>query len=140
MRTGHSTVPKKGIAACDPLALTLAPRSRGLRAGCSSLTCHVATLAEIQSPRSRERLSRARKDRFGSKAAALAAFADRPLRLQLRASCCTAVNRRLGPILLQKSKVAGPRISCEKTKRKAITDSYSLNRIVEVACEFNVRR
>jgi hypothetical protein len=43
-------------------------------------------------------------------------------------------------ILLQKSKVAGPRIFRENTKRKAITDSYNLNRIAEVACEFNVRR
>jgi hypothetical protein len=43
-------------------------------------------------------------------------------------------------ILLQKSKVAGPRIFRENTKREAITDSYNLNRIAEVACEFNVRR
>ena len=43
-------------------------------------------------------------------------------------------------ILLQKSKVAGPRIFRENTKQEAITDSYNLNRIVEVACEFNVRR
>ena len=37
-------------------------------------------------------------------------------------------------------KFAGPRIFRENTKRKPITDSYDLNRIVEVACEFNVRR
>jgi hypothetical protein len=43
-------------------------------------------------------------------------------------------------IVLQKSKVAGPRIFRENTKRKAIADSYNLNRIAEVACEFNVRR
>jgi hypothetical protein len=43
-------------------------------------------------------------------------------------------------ILLQKSEVAGPRISRENAKRKAITDSYDLNRTAEVACEFNVRR
>jgi hypothetical protein len=49
---------------------------------------------------------------------------------------CAAV----GGILLQKSKVAGPRIFRENTKRKAITDSYNLNRIAEVACEFSVRR
>jgi hypothetical protein len=36
--------------------------------------------------------------------------------------------------LLQKAKVAGPRIFRENTKRKAITDSYDLNRIAEVAC------
>jgi hypothetical protein len=33
-----------------------------------------------------------------------------------------------------------PRIFRENTKRKAITDSYNLNRFAEVACEFNVRR
>jgi hypothetical protein len=44
------------------------------------------------------------------------------------------------PILLQKSKVAGPRIFRENSERKAITDSYDLNRIAEVACEFDVRR
>jgi hypothetical protein len=43
-------------------------------------------------------------------------------------------------ILLQKSTVAWPRIFRENTKQKAITDSYDLNRIAEVACEFNVRR
>jgi hypothetical protein len=43
-------------------------------------------------------------------------------------------------ILLQKLKVAGPRIFRENTKRQAITDSNDLNRVVEVACEFNVRR
>jgi hypothetical protein len=43
-------------------------------------------------------------------------------------------------ILLQKSKVAGPRIFRENPKRKSIADSYDLNRIAEVACEFNVRR
>jgi hypothetical protein len=51
-----------------------------------------------------------------------------------------AIVSALGGILLQKSKVAGPRIFRENTKRKAITDSYDLNRIAEVACEFNVRR
>jgi hypothetical protein len=49
-------------------------------------------------------------------------------------------HRRFGPILLQKSKVARPRIFRENTKRKPITDSYDLNRIAEVASEFNVRR
>jgi hypothetical protein len=42
-------------------------------------------------------------------------------------------------IVLQKSKVARPRIFRENTNRKAITDSYDLNRVAEVACEFNVR-
>jgi hypothetical protein len=46
----------------------------------------------------------------------------------------------LPPIVLQNSKLAGPRIFRENTKRKAITDSCGLNRIAEVACEFNVRR
>jgi hypothetical protein len=46
----------------------------------------------------------------------------------------------LPQILLQKSKVAGPLFFGENTKREAITDSYNLNRVAEVACEFNVRR
>jgi hypothetical protein len=46
----------------------------------------------------------------------------------------------VGGILLQKSKIAGPGIFRENTKRKAITDSYNLNRVVEVACEFDVTR
>jgi len=29
---------------------------------------------------------------------------------------------------------------CENPKRDAIADSYSLTRITEVACEFNVKR
>ena len=46
---------------------------------------------------------------------------------------------RYVPILLQKSKVAGPRIFRENTKREAIADSYNLNRVTEVACEFCAR-
>jgi hypothetical protein len=46
----------------------------------------------------------------------------------------------LPPIVLQKSKVAGRLIFREITKREAIADSYNLNRVTEVACEFNVRR
>jgi hypothetical protein len=45
-----------------------------------------------------------------------------------------------GPILLQKSKVGGLRISCESMNRKTIADSCNFNRVTEVACEFNVRR
>jgi len=45
-----------------------------------------------------------------------------------------------GPIVLQKSKVEGAQIFRKKTKRKSVTDSYDLNRITEVACEFIVRR
>ena len=45
-----------------------------------------------------------------------------------------------GPILLQKSKVAGRLIFREITKREAIADSYSLTHISEVTREFNVGR
>jgi hypothetical protein len=44
------------------------------------------------------------------------------------------------PIVLQKSKVAGLRIFRENTRWEAIADSYNLNRVTEVACEFNVKR
>ena len=44
------------------------------------------------------------------------------------------------PIVLQKSKVAGPRLFRENTKREVIADSYNLNRVTEVACEFYARR
>jgi hypothetical protein len=43
-------------------------------------------------------------------------------------------------IVLQKSKVAGPRIFRENTKQEAIADSYNRNRVAEVTREFNVRR
>ena len=46
----------------------------------------------------------------------------------------------LPPIVLQKSKVVGCRIFRKNTKRKAIANSYNLNRVTEVACEFSVRR
>jgi hypothetical protein len=49
-------------------------------------------------------------------------------------------NVRFGSIVLQKSKVAGLRIFRENTKREAIADSYNLNRVTEVACEFKLRR
>ena len=45
-----------------------------------------------------------------------------------------------GPIVLQKSKVAGLRIFAKNPKREAIADSCDLNRAAEVAYEFNVRR
>ena len=48
-------------------------------------------------------------------------------------------NRRFVPILLQKSKVAGLKIFRENTKQRAIADSYDLNRVIEVACEFCVK-
>jgi hypothetical protein len=41
---------------------------------------------------------------------------------------------------LQNSKVAGLRIFLENAKRETIADSYNLNRVSEVACEFTVRR
>ena len=47
---------------------------------------------------------------------------------------------RFAPIVLQKSKVARSRIFRENTKPEAIANSYRRNRVVEVACEFNVRR
>ena len=46
----------------------------------------------------------------------------------------------IGGIVLQKSKIAGPRISRENMRQEAIADSYNLNRVTEVAREFNVRR
>jgi len=46
----------------------------------------------------------------------------------------------LAPIVLQNSKVAGLRIFLENAKRETIADSYNLNRVSEVACEFKVRR
>ena len=45
----------------------------------------------------------------------------------------------LPPIVLQKSKVAAPRIFRENKTRKTIADSYILNRLAEVAGEFSVR-
>jgi hypothetical protein len=45
-----------------------------------------------------------------------------------------------GPILLQNSKIAGPQIFRKKTEREVIADSYNLNRITNVACEFVARR
>jgi hypothetical protein len=62
---------------------------------------------------------------------ALAHFAD---------SSRTCPEVREVPIVLQKSQVAGRRIFRENPKQEAIADSYSLTRITEVACEFNVRR
>jgi putative ABC transport system substrate-binding protein len=43
-------------------------------------------------------------------------------------------------ILLQKSKVAGPRIFRENVNREEIADSCRFNRVTEVACEFGARR
>ena len=47
---------------------------------------------------------------------------------------------RFTQIVLQKSNVAGRRILANNPKREAVADSYNLNRVTEVACEFNVRR
>ena len=41
--------------------------------------------------------------------------------------------------MLQKSKVATPRIFRENKKRKMIADSYTLNRVAEIAGEFDAR-
>jgi len=59
---------------------------------------------------------------------------------ELRAMSCSSRTVAIPPILLQKSKVADLRIFRENTKREAIADSCNLNRVTEVACEFNVRR
>jgi hypothetical protein len=42
--------------------------------------------------------------------------------------------------VLQKSKVAGPRIFRENMNREEIADSYRLNRVAEAAGEFSARR
>jgi hypothetical protein len=72
--------------------------------------------------------------------AAISASSRHPQKSTLSRLLRRTIGFRDGPILLQKSKVAEPRFFREKTKRKAIADSYDLNRIAEVACEFNVRR
>jgi hypothetical protein len=55
-------------------------------------------------------------------------------------TCCGSLPMSVvGGILLQKSKVAGLKIFSENTKQRAIADSYDLNRVTEVACEFCVR-
>jgi hypothetical protein len=61
--------------------------------------------------------------------------------LPLKADAAVA-DRRVcfGPIVLQKSKVAGPRFFRENKKQETIADSYDLNRVTEVACEFKLRR
>ena len=63
---------------------------------------------------------------------------NRPIREGDKIRCGRFV--REVQIVLQKSKVAVRRILRENMNRGAIADSYSLNRITEVACEFNVRR
>jgi hypothetical protein len=49
------------------------------------------------------------------------------------------VNVRFSPILLQKSKVATPRIFREDKRWETIADSYTLNRVAEIAGEFDAR-
>jgi hypothetical protein len=51
-----------------------------------------------------------------------------------------AGNVRFGSIALQKSKVAGRLIFRENKKQETIADSYDLNRVTEVTCEFKLRR
>src|ERR1700756_3970032 len=53
-------------------------------------------------------------------------------------SLCLCLARSRNYPMLQKSKVAGSRIFRENTKQEAIADSYSRNRVIEVACQFNV--
>ena len=62
-----------------------------------------------------------------------------PLHTRKRTRRCD-FDVRFVPIVLQKSKVAGLRIFRENTKQEAITDSYDLNRVTEVACEFSAER
>ena len=45
----------------------------------------------------------------------------------------------VGLILLQKSKVATPRIFREDKRWETIADSYTLNRVAEIAGEFDAR-
>jgi hypothetical protein len=64
-------------------------------------------------------------------------FSPNPAQVELR-----SVVRRMSAfrgILLQKSNVAGLKDLSENTKQRAIADSYDLNRVTEVACEFCVR-
>jgi hypothetical protein len=68
-------------------------------------------------------------------------FMERPAALPHKAAASTLRHRgSYGPIVLQKSKVAGRLIFREITKQEAIADSYNLNRVTEVTCEFDVRR
>jgi len=46
----------------------------------------------------------------------------------------------LPSIVLQNSKVAGPRLFREDSKRGAIAEPCNLNRVTEVACEFDARQ
>ncbi|MET4121332.1 hypothetical protein ABIB85_007812 [Bradyrhizobium sp. JR1.5] len=54
-------------------------------------------------------------------------------------SSSAAVMSAIAGIVLQKSKVAGLKIFRETTTQRATADSYDLNRVTEVACEFCVR-
>jgi hypothetical protein len=58
---------------------------------------------------------------------------------QQRTSAALALGSNV-PILLQKSKVARLGIFRENTTRELIADSYTLSRVTEVACAFNVKR
>src|SRR5215510_5483540 len=53
--------------------------------------------------------------------------------------CCAAREGRKWQIVLQKSKVATQQIFRENTKQKTIADSGILNRVAEVAGEFDAR-
>ena len=71
----------------------------------------------------------------------LLATHGRTIHLGQKATCALANFASALPlIVLQKPKVAGLRIFRENKKREAIADSYNLNRVTEVAREFNVRR
>jgi hypothetical protein len=66
---------------------------------------------------------------------------ERAATLPHKAAAPTVRNRgSYGPIVLQKSKVAGLRIFAKNPKQETIADSYDLNRATEFTYEFNVAR
>ena len=58
----------------------------------------------------------------------------------IHANALSNCNVCFARIVLRKSKLEGPQILVKNPKREAITDSYILNRVTEVACEVNLRR
>jgi hypothetical protein len=85
------------------------------------------------------RKSEAANVSVGSKAERLAATIFRPDYPQEADIVDALWHFRFVPILLQKSKVAGLKILGENITQRAIADSYDLNRVTVVACEFCVR-
>jgi hypothetical protein len=77
---------------------------------------------------------------FGSGAAVRARSADRPVCPPLQDALLRCREPPLRADIVAKVESCRAMNFRENTKRKAITDSYGLNRIAEVACEFNVSR